>query len=407
MSTDTLPAVRNSSGAAPARIQLGGSEAMKQTIEDLNTIREFVRAEMQVGRDFGVIPGTGDKPTLLQPGAQKINMYFNVYPEYEVHTEHLDKGHITVTVKTRLLSRTSQTPVGNGIGSCSSMESKYRWRQQSRSCPDCGKAETIIKGKKEYGGGWLCFGKKGGCGAKFDNNDRRIIDQPLGRVENPDIFDSHNTVLKMAKKRSLVDATHGLGCMSELFTQDLEDFAPEPETDQATSSRPASTRQGATDRKATGEKPTTGAPQNAGSDQAAKFLAWCRQFVEDTNLRWLDERTVDGKIARGIEELLNGHQVVLHLLKWALREGRIRPAGLEFDPETGKPRETVGSTKAARFVAVLFASDRQALLDEARAYASDLAQAARDAWRTKHGERDADPDCDPDDLETTEAGARG
>ena len=33
-------------------------------------------------------------------------------------------------------------------------------------CPDCGK-DAIIKGKEEYGGGWLCYKAKGGCGSKF------------------------------------------------------------------------------------------------------------------------------------------------------------------------------------------------------------------------------------------------
>lgn len=37
----------------------------------------------------------------------------------------------------------------------------------SNLCPVCGK-DTIIQGKREYGGGWLCYKAKGGCGAKFD-----------------------------------------------------------------------------------------------------------------------------------------------------------------------------------------------------------------------------------------------
>lgn len=34
-------------------------------------------------------------------------------------------------------------------------------------CPACGVVGAIIVGKPEYGGGWLCFRRKGGCGAKF------------------------------------------------------------------------------------------------------------------------------------------------------------------------------------------------------------------------------------------------
>ena len=39
-------------------------------------------------------------------------------------------------------------------------------RSDQKVCPKCQKP-AIIKGKTEYGGGWLCFKKKGGCGAKF------------------------------------------------------------------------------------------------------------------------------------------------------------------------------------------------------------------------------------------------
>lgn len=227
MATANLPAVHTANGQIQqsSRVQLGGAAAMAQTIEDLNTIRAFVASEMKDGLDFGLIPGTGSKKTLLQPGAQKIFMYFNVYPRISVQTIDLDGGHVEYIVTVELLSRTTQACVGAGVGSCSTMESRYRWRKAARVCPACG-AASIIKGKEEYGGGWLCHKKQDGCGQKFRDGDLSIESQPVGRVENADIFDTRNTVLKMAKKRATVDAAHGLGCMSELFTQDLEDFAP-------------------------------------------------------------------------------------------------------------------------------------------------------------------------------------
>ncbi|MFA5431022.1 MAG: hypothetical protein WC329_07685, partial [Candidatus Omnitrophota bacterium] len=45
------------------------------------------------------------------------------------------------------------------------------------------------------------------------------------QVSNPDIFDQVNTILKMSKKRALVDAALSAGRLSDLFTQDLDDFA--------------------------------------------------------------------------------------------------------------------------------------------------------------------------------------
>jgi hypothetical protein len=48
------------------------------------------------------------------------------------------------------------------------------------SCPACGKKGAIIKGKAEYGGGYLCFAKKGGCGAKFKDLPKQVLEgQPL------------------------------------------------------------------------------------------------------------------------------------------------------------------------------------------------------------------------------------
>lgn len=43
-------------------------------------------------------------------------------------------------------------------------------------CPKCGTA-SIIKGKAEFGGGWVCFKKRGGCGAKFEDGDTSILAQ--------------------------------------------------------------------------------------------------------------------------------------------------------------------------------------------------------------------------------------
>lgn len=217
--TEILPA-----NQAPPSL---GRLAVRDAITELKAIREFVADEMIDGLDFGTIPGTGSKPTLLQPGAQKIAMYFNCRPKFRVKARELENGHVEYVVVTDLISRTNERVVGSGLGSCSTMESKYRFRNAARTCPRCGK-EFIIKGKAEYGGGWLCFAKKGGCGAKFKDHDRSITDQVVGTIENENPHDQRNTALKMAKKRSQVDAALNLGCMSELFTQDLEEHHARP-----------------------------------------------------------------------------------------------------------------------------------------------------------------------------------
>jgi hypothetical protein len=111
---------------------------------------------------------------------------------------------------------------------CTTREKKYAVRKQERVCPECGKP-AVIKGKAEYGGGWLCFKKKDGCGAKWSDGNPAIEGQSVGEVENPDLPDLWNTVVKMAEKRARVDAVLAVTGASALFTQDVEDTpAPEP-----------------------------------------------------------------------------------------------------------------------------------------------------------------------------------
>ena len=202
-----------------------------QFVSDITAINRFqavVHKNMIKGSDYGVIPGT-TKPTLLKPGAEKIAKLLGLSDTYQIinEKEDWDRPLFRYMAKCILVSISTGVVISEGLGECNSMESKYRWRESKRKCPQCG-AEAIIKGKKEYGGGWLCFTKQGGCGAKFQDGDGCIEDQKIERVENDDIYSQVNTILKMAKKRALVDAALSAGRLSEVFTQDIEDFKPVP-----------------------------------------------------------------------------------------------------------------------------------------------------------------------------------
>ncbi len=208
------------------------AERLKQQV---TAIMDAMKGVMVEKLHYGVIPGTGDKPTLLKPGAEVICMMFRLIPTFEETRVELPNGHVEYRIKCVLLTP-SGLVAGQGSGSCSTLESKYRYRNEARKCPSCGK-EAIIKGKEEYGGGWLCFKKKDGCGAKFAQDDKAITDQVAGKIENPDIADVYNTVLKMAQKRAQIDATLRATAASGIFTQDVEDLpdymrqttpAPEP-----------------------------------------------------------------------------------------------------------------------------------------------------------------------------------
>lgn len=198
-------------------------------VEDVKRLANIVRAlrndVFRDGHDFGIIPGTGDKPTLLQPGMEKLMRALKLRPEYveKSRVEDFDSGVIFYRYECRLVEYETGLCVSTAIGSANSRESKWRYRNADRVCPNCGKG-TIIKGKAEYGGGWLCFAKKGGCGSKFKDGDPAIEAQAVGKVENPDIFDQMNTIDKVAQKRALGSAIKGAANVSEFFTVDLEEF---------------------------------------------------------------------------------------------------------------------------------------------------------------------------------------
>lgn len=200
------------------------SEVLSIEAEQRRLLASYVRQHMIEGADFGVIPGT-QKPTLLKPGAEKLVDLFRCTPIFEIieRVEDWDKPLFHYLFRVRIESRESGLVVAEGFGSANSREGRYRWRNGERLCPKCGKP-TIIKGKAEFGGGWICFAKKGGCGAKFSNGDKAVEGQEIGRVENDDIFTLTNTILKMAKKRALVDAAIALARCSDIFTQDVEDL---------------------------------------------------------------------------------------------------------------------------------------------------------------------------------------
>lgn len=224
MATEMAVAVRQ-----PFEMEIS-PERVERQIGNKQQILTFVNKALKPDVDYGVIPGTGTKPSLLQPGAQKICALMNVYPSQTVDQVDLGNGHREYRVRTELRVIGHDIVVAVGQGSCSTMESKYRYRWSKRRCPEC-QSEVLIKTKK---GQFWCPKDKGGCDGNFKLDDERITGQELGKVENPDIADQYNTCLKMACKRSLVGGTLNLsGGWSEHFTQDLEDMNREEDRKRA------------------------------------------------------------------------------------------------------------------------------------------------------------------------------
>ena len=181
-----------------------------EAAEGFTAIAEFQQACQQYmvkGVDFGSpFPGS-DKMSLLKPGAEKVCRLAGVADRYEVLESicDYDKGLRMVTIRCNLANLATDQIVTSGMGECSSYESKYRYRW------------VYIREVQELGlvpGTLLSRTRTGRNGGEYTQY----------RLENTDIVDQFNTVVKMARKRSLVDAALGIARLSEIFTQDGDDL---------------------------------------------------------------------------------------------------------------------------------------------------------------------------------------
>ena len=244
-----------------AEIKVVNFDEMAMTPElirnQVNVIQNVMKQVMKDGEHYGIIEGCGKKPTLLKPGAEKLSTTFRLGPTYQITRTELAGGHREYQIVCTLKHIPTGQTIGEGVGLCSSMESKYRWRNQNRKCPICGK-ESVIKGQAQYGGGWLCWKKKDGCGAKWKDGDPTIEKQECGKIENQDIADTFNTVLKMAKKRAHVDAVLTATAASDIFTQDAEDL-PSDDLDKKKDAPPTQNNKSAYQNQ---QPPTQSEPQN-------------------------------------------------------------------------------------------------------------------------------------------------
>lgn len=183
-------------------------ERMKYSLSLLEIQEQFIQKALKqgLGKDFAIIPGT-QKPTLLKPGAEKLNSLFDLHPEFEEleRNEDWEKNIFFYRYRCRLYNKATGQECGQGIASCNSMESKYRWRWLwGNEVPaDMDKASLMLKEFTSH--------KTGKKYKKY-------------RVPNPDPADQVNTIDKMAQKRAYVAATLIATQTSGRFTQDMEDI---------------------------------------------------------------------------------------------------------------------------------------------------------------------------------------
>jgi hypothetical protein len=172
--------------------------------QQVNTIQHVMKEVMIKDTHYGVIPGT-KTPSLYKPGAEKIMATFRLSADPEVN-DLSDGDQIRYQVKVRLVSPTGIF-VGAGIGECSSNEEKFKWR--NAVCNEEFDEASPDRKREKWNKGYQ----------NSPAYKRKQI-----RTEPADLA---NTVLKMAKKRALVDAVLTATAASDIFTQDIEDLPPE------------------------------------------------------------------------------------------------------------------------------------------------------------------------------------
>lgn len=153
------------------------SEAKQVSVEEAkafeNEMDRFINTALISGRDYGKVP-YGDKPTLFKSGAEKIQIFLGLIARAETvnRIEDYNAGFFSYEAKVFLIDYNGVVRA-EGVGICNTKEGKY-----------------------------------------LRSSGYAVM----------------NTVLKMAKKRALVDAVLNVAALSARFTQDMEDgMRPEPD----------------------------------------------------------------------------------------------------------------------------------------------------------------------------------
>ena len=193
-------------------------------IRQVNIIQEVMRGVMKDGEHYGIIPGT-NKPSLLKPGAEKLSLVFRLRPEYYIKRTDMDNGHREYEITCTLYHIPTGQSVGQGVGSATTMENKYRYRggeKESTGRP-VPKEYWNLKTAGKLSDAQELLGGKGFAPGKIDGNWEVCSVGEKQEHDNP--ADFFNTVLKMSKKRAHVDAILTATAASDIFTQDTEDMA--------------------------------------------------------------------------------------------------------------------------------------------------------------------------------------
>ena len=196
-------------------LTLSQEMAVDEVVGQVNKIQEIMQRVMKLDVHYGTIPGT-PKPSLYKAGAEKLGLTFRLVIDesnLKITEDDLGNGHKNFRVVCPIIHAPTGMAAGAGIGSCNTMETKYRYRND---VTDTGL--PIPKDAKDNKG---FYRAQGFMMKKFDDGWKWC---KIERVEHDNPADYYNTCEKMAKKRAFVDAILTSTAASDFFTQDVEDM---------------------------------------------------------------------------------------------------------------------------------------------------------------------------------------
>jgi len=172
--------------------------SIEDSVKSKDELRERIKKTLTGGTDYGLIPGTKNE-YLMKPGAEKLCADYNISPRFEVVETEVDHDRENTWVKPNKKTGSPETHRSFGL---------YRYVM---------KCELFSRGNAFLGEGI------GSC----SSTESKYISRPR---------DVENTILKMAKKRAFVDAVLTVFGLSGKFTQDVDDDEKE-ETDDKTATQ--------------------------------------------------------------------------------------------------------------------------------------------------------------------------
>jgi hypothetical protein len=246
-------------------IQHGNEVSLASRLEQLkstrNAVQELIRDVLKDGEHYGKLPGI-PKPTLYKSGAEVLLFLFRIAVRYKTDIKEFENGHREY-ITDCILTDSNGVQFGSSSGSCSTLESKYRYRNES-DYEITGEAipKDAKEKKREY--------RAQGYGMKQVNGNWEWVRfKDASKKENPDIADVYNTCLKMSQKRALTATVLTSLAVSEFFTQDLEETI-EVDGEQY-------------DRKTGEKRETTQAPSQPAKKTGSKvdFIAFLKREIKE------------------------------------------------------------------------------------------------------------------------------